>query len=853
MSKIKKLILGLVTLTITAVLCAVCACAETYGDYEYAVLEDGTVEITDYTGSATELTIPAEINGKKVTGIDIIAFYNCTSLTSVTIPDGVTSIGNLAFEGCSSLISIDIPDSVTSIGNGAFVECAKLKSVTIPSGVTSIGDRTFEYCTSLESVTIPSDVTSIGHYAFYDCKVLKSIDIPSGVTSINVSTFYNCSSLESIDLPSGVTNIDKYAFYGCSSLVSINIPDGVASIGEYAFNECTALESITIPSGLPSIEEGVFCGCSSLTDVTIQNGIESIGDSAFAYCYDLTSVTIPTSVDSIGDGAFKYCSSLTSVEIPDRVTSIGEEAFIRCTLLESIEIPYCVTAINNATFTGCTALSSVTIPAGVKIIGTDAFNSCTSLTSVEISEGVTTIGDTAFMGCSSLTDVTIPDSITSIGCQAFDVTPFYKNQVGTFKYAGKWIINCYTTKETVTIGNDVVGIAEGAFVERKTITSITIPGNVKYIEDFAFAQCYNLESVTISSGTTKIGHKAFYNCSSLASIVIPDSVTSIGEKAIGYYYNFDTSKEEKNAGSIIYCVSGSAAETYAKENNIAYVLLDTVPNSVTGFKVSPKNSTSVTLSWTKNGTATGYIIELFDGSKWTQLTKITSNATTSYAATGLTPSVTYKFRIKAYNTSGGTTLYSAYTTASGRPYPKMMSSVTVKPKNSTSVTISWAKNTSATGYIIEVYKSTGWTQIAKITSNSTLSYAATGLTPSVTYKFRIKAYNTSGGTTLYSAYTTVSGRPYPKMMSNVKVSARTASTITLSWSKNTSATGYVIEQYKSGKWVQIKNITANSTISLKVSGLAKSTTHKFRIKAYNTSNGTTLYSAYTNINGTTTG
>ena len=91
------------------------------------------------------------------------------------------------------------------------------------------------------------------------------------------------------------------------------------------------------------------------------------------------------------------------------------------------------------------------------------------------------------------------------------------------------------------------------------------------------------------------------------------------------------------------------------------------------------------------------------------------------------------------------------------------------------------------------------------------------------------------------------------MMSYVKVTARTASTITLSWSKNTSATGYVIEQYKSGKWVQIKNITANSTISLKVSGLAKSTTHKFRIKAYNTSNSTTLYSAYTNINGTTTG
>ena len=93
----------------------------------------------------------------------------------------------------------------------------------------------------------------------------------------------------------------------------------------------------------------------------------------------------------------------------------------------------------------------------------------------------------------------------------------------------------------------------------------------------------------------------------------------------------------------------------------------------------------------------------------------------------------------------------------GRPYPKMMSNVTVKPKNSTTVTISWDKNTAATGYILEVYKSTGWTQIAKITSNSTLTYDVTGLVPSVNYKFRIKAYNTANGTTLYSAYTTISG------------------------------------------------------------------------------------------------
>ncbi len=95
---------------------AVNASAATYGDYEYSALDDGTVEITDYLGFATTLSIPSEIDGKKVTCIGVDAFKYCTSLTSVTIPDSVTSIGDYAFYGCDALTSVTIPDSVTSIG-----------------------------------------------------------------------------------------------------------------------------------------------------------------------------------------------------------------------------------------------------------------------------------------------------------------------------------------------------------------------------------------------------------------------------------------------------------------------------------------------------------------------------------------------------------------------------------------------------------------------------------------------------------------------------------------------------------------------------------------------------------------
>ena len=141
---------------------AITASAETFGDYEYSVLDDGTVEISKYIGSDEEVTIPSTIDGKKVTSIGDFAFCYCESLESVTIPNSVTSIGACAFHSCESLTSVTIPDSVTSIGYGAFSDCTSLTSVTIPDSVTSIGEWAFSDCTSLESVTIPDSVTSIG-------------------------------------------------------------------------------------------------------------------------------------------------------------------------------------------------------------------------------------------------------------------------------------------------------------------------------------------------------------------------------------------------------------------------------------------------------------------------------------------------------------------------------------------------------------------------------------------------------------------------------------------------------------------------------------------------------------------
>ena len=141
-------------------------------------------------------------------------FYDCSGLTSLTIPSSVTSIGRRAFKGCSGLTSLTIPSSVTKIGYYAFKGCSGLTSLTIPSSVISISDYAFSGCSGLTNLTIPSSVISIGRGVFSNCSGLTSLTIPSGVTSIGYHAFEGCSGLTSLTIPSSVTSIGESAFYG---------------------------------------------------------------------------------------------------------------------------------------------------------------------------------------------------------------------------------------------------------------------------------------------------------------------------------------------------------------------------------------------------------------------------------------------------------------------------------------------------------------------------------------------------------------------------------------------------------------------------------------------------------------
>ena len=458
-----------------------------------------------------------------VTSIGIDAFYACSELTSVTIPNSVTSIGNDAFRGCSGLNSIVVSGNNVTYDSrdncNAIIETstnklvAGCKNTTIPNSVTSIGDKAFYACSGLTSVTIPNSVTAIGEGAFSYCSGLKSATIPNSVTSIGNAAFRGCSGLTSLTIPNSVTSIGYEAFCGCKGLTSVTIPNSVTSFGNAAFRGCSGLTSVTIPNSVTSIGDEAFCECSGLTSVTIPNSVTSIGYEAFCGCKGLTSVTIPNSVTSFDDRAFYSCSGLTSVTIGNSVTSIGDEAFLGCSGLTSVTIGNSVTSIGDEAFDGCSGLTSVTIPNSVTSIGNAAFRDCSGLTELDLNN-VANIGWDAFEGCSSLKSLSILKA-SKLGASTFDGCNAIETLVLPYKWGADFKMELRSTTQlrTLYIGENTASIPNKTFVNNKNLFEV-----------------YSNAATPPSIGTATFGSESY----SYATLYVPQGSVDAYKAATGW-------------------------------------------------------------------------------------------------------------------------------------------------------------------------------------------------------------------------------------------------------------------------------------------------------------------------------
>ena len=397
---------------------------ESYNDFSYMVLSDNTVEITKYNSSNTVVSVPAEINGRKVTSIGAKAFYGLKTITKIELPETINSIGEKAFYNCKTLADINVPENVSKIGAYAFMDCDALKSFNIPNGLTEISEGMLDSCSSLESITIPDSVTKIGSYAFTDCEALKEVKIPDSVTELGKESFASISGLTSITLSKSLTEIADSAFSFCNNLNNVVIPDSVKIINDYAFCNCVNLSKITIPDNISYVGRRAFSKNQWVND---SNGIIYVGKVAYGYSGNLaenSSISLKNGTINIADEAFSGLA-LTNVEIPNTVKGIGKNAFYKSGL-KSVIIPGSVEEISDDSFELCTSLESVTINSGVKTIGARAFYGCTALSKFNIPNGVAEVKASAFYNCPLVKTVSVPSSVTEIGKESFGY--YYNNK-----------------------------------------------------------------------------------------------------------------------------------------------------------------------------------------------------------------------------------------------------------------------------------------------------------------------------------------------------------------------------------------------------------------------------------------
>ena len=369
--------------------------------YTYTLDDANRATITGYSGNATALYIPGEIDGHEVVEIGDSAFEDRTDLRTVMIPDSVTEIGSCAFNNCTNLSNVTLSQNLKYMEGRAFGSCEKITKIEIPKSLEWCGSTLYDYG------------------PFGDCTGLKTVIFENGTTKILGHLFEKCTGLEEINIPNTVTVIENSAFSGCTKLEQVNFSNKLTKIESYGFSDCTSLKKITVPDSINSIGNSIFQNCTSLTEVHLSNALKEISSNTFNGCKKLTTINFPSTLTTIGNSAFSGCESLPEAILPSGVEKIESNAFKNCKALKKAAVPDTVSSIGSSAFYGCEALTDITLGSKLKKIDNQTFYGCAALPSIVLPYNVTTIGDSAFVNCTKLTQITVPRNTTSIASNAF--------------------------------------------------------------------------------------------------------------------------------------------------------------------------------------------------------------------------------------------------------------------------------------------------------------------------------------------------------------------------------------------------------------------------------------------------
>ncbi len=476
-----------------------------------------------------------------VRSIDGDAFYGCSAIRSIQLPQSLKTIGEDAFADCSGLTSVSLSERVTTLEAGAFRNCSGLQSFTFNNGLRTIGGGAFSGCSGLTELTVNEGVTSIGDRAFCYCSSLKNLVLPKTVTSYGVALFDGDCALETLVLGNAGNTTNNYT----GSNPGLNTIFGDA----YSYNPDDVampnMKTIVIGNGSPTINgytlaykygeaiedtPGVYSshfvspfatGSGSIT-LIIEEGVEEIGDNAFCGLTSIGKVILPGSLRKIGGNAFADCTKISTLELPVSLREIDGNAFANCSGLVNISFNRGLEKIGDGAFMNCTGLKRAILPEGLTHIGEQAFNSCTALEHVYLPRSAAELGQGILHGDAALRTLYIGNA--AMISDAEDGGSIYRASIFQNScYEETW--GKYVNLETVTIGSGSAVIPAKAFV-----TNVQNPAYnyTRVMEVYPFDTGSGKTKLIIEDGVREIGDDAFRRASCLGEVLIPDTVETIG-------------------------------------------------------------------------------------------------------------------------------------------------------------------------------------------------------------------------------------------------------------------------------------------------------------------------------------